>query len=157
MLLVLSKASCCPWTPLLLQCSHDCTTSSFSRVNGTMIKPIPFSLMKKNHDIYHSWTRNSLSGLTCLHLLEVREQSGSSPVCSKRAHIHLSAWDAKRSSPNTWPSVPFRDVSLLWERGHMQTRARVHMCTHTAKHYFQGLFPGILQKRWSHASPIKTL
>lgn len=90
MLLVLSKACCYPWSPLLLHYIHDCTTLSFSRVNDTMIKPIPFSLMEKNHDMYHSWMRNSHSGLTCLHLLEVREQPGSTPVCSNGAHIHLS-------------------------------------------------------------------
>lgn len=91
MSLVLSKACCYPWTPPLLHYMHDCPALSFSRVKGTMIKPIPLSLMEKNRDIYHWWMRNSINGLTCLHLLEVREQSGLSPVCSEWAHTHLSA------------------------------------------------------------------
>lgn len=85
---MLSKTFFNPWT--LLHCKCDCTTTlSFSRVNCTMIKPIPFSLTEKNHDTCHPWTRNSLIGLACLHLHEFREQSGSSG-CSKQAYMHLS-------------------------------------------------------------------
>lgn len=90
--------------------------------------------MKKNHDMYHSWMRNSLSGLTCLHLLEIREQSMSYPTCPKWSHFHLSVWDVKMSSLNIWPSATFRDFSPIWQTGYVQICACVHICTHTHKH-----------------------
>lgn len=136
--------------------------------------------MKKNHDIYHSWMRNSLSGLTCLHLLEIREQSMSYPMCSKWSHFHLSVSDVKTSSPNIWPSVTFWDISPMWETGYVPMCACVHiyartlastrtsiyahtpsigLCCSTAKHYpvfsSQWLFPGILLRRLPYRSPIK--
>lgn len=98
MLLALSKACCNPWTPLLLHCLSDCTTLLSSWVNSTVIKQIPFSLTGKNHDICHPWTINSPSGLTWVHLHEVREQSGSSPVCSKQAYMHLSGSQPEMST-----------------------------------------------------------
>lgn len=156
MLLVLSKACCYPWSPLLSHYTRDCTTLSFSRVNGTLIKPIPFSLMEKNPDIYHSWMRNSLSGLTCLHLLEVREQSGSAPVRPKGAHIHLSGSQPEMPKGAAWifalqlPSETFP----CFERWDMYKS--VLMFTHAAKHYcpVKGYSWEFL-KKGKYASPIK--
>lgn len=64
-----------PWTPVLLHYSHDCTTWFSTRVNGTVIKPISSSSEEKNHDMCHSWMRNSHSRVTGLHLLGSREPS----------------------------------------------------------------------------------